>query len=143
MVEIKQLKTAEQLELEQWIATFEIPKTNFKKWNRQFADSCLLVEIIKKIYPKLVDQHNYSPQNSTTLKLKNWTTLNRKVLKKLDIWLSDEILKRLATADNGVINVVLNEVMQKVKALKESGSNSSVLVDTDNGENNGNCIDRN
>ncbi len=57
----------------------EIPLSKPKKnIARDFADGVLCAEIVYHYYPKLVEIHNYSSAHSTSAKLYNWNTLNRK-----------------------------------------------------------------
>lgn len=67
----------------------------------------LLAEILSVHYPKLVEMHNYPPRNSHSLKLNNWMTLNRKVLKKLRLNLCSNTMEQLANCAPGVIERVL------------------------------------
>lgn len=71
----------------------------------------LLAQILKHLYPKFVDIHNYPPRNSTALKLDNWQTLNRKVLQKLGLSQSNESLDRLAKGVPGAIEHLLYQIM--------------------------------
>jgi hypothetical protein len=69
--------------------------------------SVLLAEILNVHYPKLVEMHNYPPRNGHALKLNNWMTLNRKVLKKLKLNLCCITMEQLANCAPGVIERVL------------------------------------
>lgn len=72
-----------------------------------FLSTVLLAEILSVHYPKLVEMHNYPPRNSHALKLNNWMTLNRKVLKKLKLTLCANTMEQLANNVAGVIERVL------------------------------------
>jgi len=61
------------------------PKRNFA---RDFSDGVLFAETIAYFYPRLVEVHNYSAANSFTQKMYNWSTLNKKVLRKLHMPMS-------------------------------------------------------
>uniref|UniRef100_A0A8D9AU93 Sperm flagellar protein 1 n=1 Tax=Cacopsylla melanoneura TaxID=428564 RepID=A0A8D9AU93_9HEMI len=64
--------------LYEWIDGMDFVKTQ-KNVNRDFSSGVLMAELLKKLWPKLVDLHNYSPANSFNNKLANWKTLNKKV----------------------------------------------------------------
>uniref|UniRef100_A0A182W6E2 Calponin-homology (CH) domain-containing protein n=1 Tax=Anopheles minimus TaxID=112268 RepID=A0A182W6E2_9DIPT len=107
-----QLSTQELIEVYQWVKKFNLSK-EIKNINRDLADGVLVAEILKHLYPKLVDLHNYTRCNSTRNKLNNWQTLNRKVFHRLDIYLGDEMMADLASGTNGMLEVLLYEVMAK------------------------------
>ncbi|CAK1540949.1 unnamed protein product [Leptosia nina] len=89
-----------------WVDTFKLSRPT-KKINRDFSDAVLLAEMLSVHYPKLVEMHNYPPRNSHSLKLNNWMTLNRKVLKKLKLNLCCNTMEQLANCAPGVIERVL------------------------------------
>ena len=53
----------------------------------------LIAEVLKHFVPAIVDLHNYTSTNSAQMKNSNWTTLNQKVLKKLNVCLSPKDIK--------------------------------------------------
>lgn len=89
-----------------------------------------LVEILKHHFPKRVEMHNYSPQNAFNRKLNNWQTLNRKVLSKLGMGLSEDVLENLANAKCGAIEIVLHDVKRKIEKLenRQDGDKSEIFV---------------
>lgn len=89
-----------------------------------------LVEIMKHHFPKKVEMHNYSPQNAFNRKLNNWQTLNRKVLLKLGMGLSNELMTDLANAKSGAIETVLHDIKKEIEKIekKEDGDKSDVLI---------------
>ncbi|XP_034837416.1 sperm flagellar protein 1-like [Maniola hyperantus] len=114
-----------------WVDTFKLSRPT-KKINRDFSDAVLLAEILSVHYPKLVEMHNYPPRNSHSLKLNNWMTLNRKVLKKLKLNLCCNTMEQLANCTPGLIERVLLMVKDKIrrdeemnKTLKEVEQNMS------------------
>ncbi|CAH2231794.1 sperm flagellar protein 1-like [Pararge aegeria] len=114
-----------------WVDTFKLSRPT-KKINRDFSDAVLLAEILSVHYPKLVEMHNYPPRNSHSLKLNNWMTLNRKVLKKLRLNLCCNTMEQLANCTLGVIERVLLMVRDKIrrdeevnKSLKDAEQNMS------------------
>ena len=112
-----------------WIDSFALSRSS-KKLSRDFSDAVLLAEILKFEFPKLVDMHNYTACNSVQGKVQNWSALNRKVLKKLNVHLKEEEIERLAKAEMNFIEEVIFEVMNKVKVAKsceeESSSKSAI-----------------
>lgn len=76
--------------------------------------------MLKVLYPKLVDLHNYPPRNSRTLKMDNWTTLNRKVLTKLGLPLAADTLAQLCNAEPGVAERVCYGVMCQHRAAEQA-----------------------
>ncbi|KAH9634935.1 hypothetical protein HF086_017234 [Spodoptera exigua] len=114
-----------------WVDTFKLSRPT-KKINRDFSDAVLLAEILSVHYPKLVEMHNYPPRNSHSLKLNNWMTLNRKVLKKLKLNLCCNTMEQLANCAPGIIERVLVMVRDKIrrdeelnKSMKEQEQNLS------------------
>ncbi|XP_048744028.2 sperm flagellar protein 1-like isoform X1 [Ostrea edulis] len=92
--------------LYQWIDRIPLsrPKKNVGK---DFSDGVLIAEIINHYFPKLVELHNYSPAAATKQKMENWYLLNRRVLRKLDLDLSDEVIRALANCKPKVVEKVL------------------------------------
>ncbi|RVE47629.1 hypothetical protein evm_007726 [Chilo suppressalis] len=114
-----------------WVDTFKLSRPT-RKINRDFSDAVLLAEILSVHYPKLVEMHNYPPRNSRALKLNNWMTLNRKVLKKLRLNLCCSTMEQLANSALGVIERVLLMVRDRIrrdeelnKSIKDSEQNVS------------------
>lgn len=46
---------------------------------RYVNNAVLTAEVVHHYFPRIVELHNYSPANSTSQKLDNWRTLNRKL----------------------------------------------------------------
>ena len=84
---MKNLNNEEIVSIYEWVDN--IPLSREKKFiNKDFSDGILIAEVLKFLYPKLVDLHNYQEANSINKKIENWNTLNQKVFKKLNIPLS-------------------------------------------------------
>uniref|UniRef100_A0A8D9AXI7 Sperm flagellar protein 1 n=1 Tax=Cacopsylla melanoneura TaxID=428564 RepID=A0A8D9AXI7_9HEMI len=98
--------------LYEWIDGMDFVKTQ-KNVNRDFSSGVLMAELLKKLWPKLVDLHNYSPANSFNNKLANWKTLNKKVLRRVKLEQSDKTLEDLAKAEPGVLETLLSKVKLK------------------------------
>ncbi|XP_018048563.1 PREDICTED: sperm flagellar protein 1-like [Atta colombica] len=83
-------------ELIEWIdgIPFSRPARNL---TRDFSDAVLTAEVLKLYYPRHVELHNYVSANSINTKKENWKMLNRKVLAKLDIKLSSDVIHQLAS----------------------------------------------
>lgn len=95
-----------------------------------FFHAVPLVEILKQHFPKRVELHNYSPQNAYINKLCNWQTLNRKVLKKLGMGLSNNVMENLACAKTGEIEMVLHDIKRKIEKFenRQDGDKSDVFI---------------
>jgi hypothetical protein len=106
-------------ELLKWIDSFPLSRSG-RKLCRDFSDGVLLAEILKFEFPKLVDLHNYTSCNGKNGKMKNWNTLNRKVLRKLSVQLNAIEIEKLARAEINFIEEFLFNVMSKVKLVKMS-----------------------
>lgn len=85
---------------------------------------------MKHHFPKRVEMHNYSPQNAVHRRLNNWHTLNRKVLSKLGMGLSNATMEDLANAKAGTIESVLHDIKNKIdkQENKDDGDKGDVLV---------------
>lgn len=79
----------------------------------------LLAEVLKQLYPKLVELHNYPPRNSFHLKMDNWNTINRKVLRKLGLQQSSEMLQNYCNAMPGAIESLCYNIMTKYQTDKK------------------------
>ncbi|KAK3796503.1 hypothetical protein RRG08_003223 [Elysia crispata] len=92
--------------LYQWIDCVPLsrPKKNIGK---DFSDGVLVGEIIKHYFPRLVDLHNYTPAAATKQKMENWFLLNRRVLRRLELDLSDDVIRALANCKQRVVEKVL------------------------------------
>ena len=88
---MKNLNNEEIVSIYEWVDN--IPLSREKKFiNKDFSDGILMAEVLKFLYPKLVDLHNYQEANSINKKIENWNTLNQKVFKKLNIPLSKKTM---------------------------------------------------
>ncbi|KAL4431674.1 hypothetical protein ABPG74_017303 [Tetrahymena malaccensis] len=87
------------------------PKKNI---TRDFADGCMLAEVISHYCPKLVEVHNYSQAHSVTQKLYNWNTLNQRVLKKMGFQISKNDIDCIINAVPDAVERVLKVVQIKL-----------------------------
>ncbi|KAI8921748.1 hypothetical protein BC831DRAFT_393134, partial [Entophlyctis helioformis] len=98
----------------------EIPLSRPKKnISRDFSDGVACAEVVRHFIPKLVDIHNYSPANSVSQKIYNWTTLNRetcrlKGVQAVGYSTNDEIISCIVNNKPGYIEYILYELRQKV-----------------------------
>ncbi|XP_077334240.1 sperm flagellar protein 1 [Lithobates pipiens] len=117
-------------ELYSWVDKIPLsrPKRNIA---RDFSDGVLTAEMVKFHFPKLVEMHNYVPANSKQQKLSNWTTLNRKVLSKLNFSVPDDVIRKVVQCSPGVVELVLNTLRQKIeekqKQIQAAGDTSEEL----------------
>lgn len=73
-----------------------------------------------------MELHNYTPCNSVSQKLVNWKTLNKRVLSKLDINLSNTIMEQLSQSLPAVIENILFDVKEKIESKTIDRSNQEV-----------------
>lgn len=73
-----------------------------------------MAELLKRYYPRYVDVHNYIAGSSIAKKIDNWATLNRKVLSKIEMKLSKEVINQLANSQQGIIEKVLSDLRAKI-----------------------------
>ncbi|XP_052229100.1 sperm flagellar protein 1-like isoform X5 [Dreissena polymorpha] len=92
------------------------PKKNISK---DFSDAVLCAEVIKHYFPRMVETHNYTPAASTKQKLENWYLLNRRVLRRLELDLSDDVLRALANGKPKVIERVLMLLRLQIDKMLE------------------------
>jgi hypothetical protein len=114
---ISKLNPVELEAILQWIDAYVLSRPS-KKLCRDFSDGVLLAEILKFEFPKLVELHNYAPCSGINGKVENWSTLNRKVLKKLGVQLKREEIEKLARAETTFVEEVLFIVMNTIKQAK-------------------------
>lgn len=158
---MRPLNIEEREQVQRWLESFELSKCR-KVFQRDFSDAgaliyklengerfvnvlflfhcvVLVAKVLKQLYPKLVELHNYPARNAFNLKLDNWITLNRKVLTKLDLTKSRSVLERLCQMGSGEIESLFFEVMKKYQEdvvrdeelIKNTGGNG----DEENNEN--------
>ncbi|XP_062551809.1 sperm flagellar protein 1-like [Armigeres subalbatus] len=104
------LSTEEQSIIQQWLFQFRL-SSRIRKVSRDLSDGVLVAEILHQLFPRLVDLHNYTKGFATARKLDNWETLNRKVLKKLGIYLTPDIILSVTQGTPGAAYDILMEIM--------------------------------
>eukprot|EP00042_Codosiga_hollandica_P024743 m.105909 g.105909 ORF g.105909 m.105909 type:complete len:319 (+) comp51664_c0_seq2:113-1069(+) len=99
-----------------WIDSIPLsrPKRNVP---RDFSDGVMLAEIIHHFLPSKIEVHNYTPANATKQKQENWRLLNQKVLRKMQLTVPDNVVEGIIACKPGVVEVVLNNVKQKIEQL--------------------------
>jgi hypothetical protein len=101
-----------------WLGNIPLSKGT-GKLEKDFSDGVKMAELLKYYYPRYVDLHNYSPVLKRESKVNNWDTLNRKVLSKLDIRISDSMTDRIVSGKKGEILNLLTEIRQRILETKE------------------------
>ena len=87
------------------------PKRNI---TRDFADGCLLAEVVHHFLPKTIELHNYSQAHSTQQKLYNWQTLNAKPFKKLGFQVHKDDIHAIINAEPMAVEKVLRVFQGKM-----------------------------
>ncbi|XP_076761820.1 sperm flagellar protein 1 [Xylocopa sonorina] len=105
-----------------WISRIPLSKPT-KNLTRDFSDAVMMAEILKVYYPRYVDLHNYIPVNNLYMKRENWNTLNRKVLTKIDLKLTKDIIDQLINFHPGTAENILLKLRKRI--LKDSESRNS------------------
>lgn len=113
----KRLSDEELSELKIWLVNQQM---NPNKMHREFSDAVPVANLLKKLYPKLIDLHNYPPRNNTELKLNNWETLNFKVLGKIGLQQTKSMLQKLAKGTPGAIESLLYDIKMHDRNAKKS-----------------------
>lgn len=97
-----------------------IPFSRTKKnISRDFADGVMMAELVHHYKPKLVQLHNYPAANSYTKKINNWSTLNKKVLGKLGLQLSNEQIADIVNSVPNAIEIFLYRVFKCMECPEE------------------------
>lgn len=110
----RELNDDELEELFSWLDGIPLSRKK-KNLTRDFSDGILVAEIVKFYFPRIVEIHNYSAVNSRSQKINNWTTLNRKVLPKLDSCADNEIMNKMVDCTPGVIECFLYKLRRKIE----------------------------
>ncbi|XP_073843536.1 sperm flagellar protein 1 [Musca autumnalis] len=121
----RKLNDQQLQELKEWLQLHEVL---YKNLHRDFSDGLPVVNLLKKLYPKLIDLHNYPPRNNTQLKLNNWETLNLKVLSKIGLQQSKQMLERLAKAIPGAIESLLYDIMMLEREQQQQRSGDHQII---------------
>ena len=93
-----------------------------------------MAELLKRYYPRYVELHNYRYRNSIAFKVDNWTTLNRKVLSKIGMKLSKNVITGLVYSKPGVIESVLADLRAKILKDCNADRDSLYFEYDDNGK---------
>ncbi|XP_001353069.4 sperm flagellar protein 1-like [Drosophila pseudoobscura] len=117
MSHIRHLDFDEDRNLNQWLEEQCIDLNSKKR--RELSDVLPVAIIVKKFYTRLVDLNPYTPlRNSVALKLKNWEIFNARVLKKLNIKLSDSDIMALAQGSRGAIESLFYDLFLADRSIK-------------------------
>lgn len=120
----------QMMQIYEWIDSIPLSREK-KNIARDFSDGLLLAEILKEYFPKLVELHNYPSASSSTQKMSNWSTLSRKVFKKVGILISQEEINDAITSKPKAIEKILIKIYKKVN-MPATIYTSLNLSDSDN-----------
>ena len=96
MKEIRGLSLSEDELNAIYIWLDSIPLSRQKKnIARDFSDCVLVAEIVAYICPKIIDVHNYPQAHNLKQKFTNWNTLNRKILKRMGLFFTEDDIRDL------------------------------------------------
>ncbi|KAK3094411.1 hypothetical protein FSP39_001445 [Pinctada imbricata] len=101
-----QYDDAELEELYSWIDTFPLTRPK-KNLSRDFADGVPVAEIVKNVFPQAVEMHNFSPCSAADKKTNNWRTLNRKVFKRFNFEVDNDLIEGIVACKPGLIEKFL------------------------------------
>jgi len=105
-----------------WIDDVEELSREKRNITRDFADGVMMAELVSNFIPRIVELHNYQPASSRKAKTNNWNTINKKVLKKLKIFVPDNVIEAIVNGIPGVVEVVLIHVRNAIlKITKPEG----------------------
>ena len=91
MKEIRNLRLTDDQSNALYIWLDSIPLSRQKKnIARDFSDCVLVAEIVAHMCPKVIDIHNYPQAHNNKQKFTNWNTMNRKILKRLGLYLTED-----------------------------------------------------
>ncbi|XP_060689202.1 sperm flagellar protein 1-like [Hemiscyllium ocellatum] len=113
-----------------WVDTIHLSRAK-RNISRDFSDGVLIAEVVKFHFPKLVEMHNYTPANSTQQKLNNWAHLNRKVFSRLNFYIPDDVVRKVAQCSPGVVELVLNTLRLKIEEKLQQKKNKVALSPQD------------
>lgn len=105
-----------------WIDDVEELSREKRNITRDFADGVMMAELVSNFIPRIVELHNYQPASSRKAKTSNWNTINKKILKKLKIYIPDNVIEAIVNGIPGVVEVVLIHVRNAIlKITKPAG----------------------
>eukprot|EP00062_Callorhinchus_milii_P021780 gi/632978858/ref/XP_007906149.1/ PREDICTED: sperm flagellar protein 1 [Callorhinchus milii] len=109
-------------ELHSWLDSIPLARAK-RSLTRDFSDGVLLAKVVKTYFPQLVEMNDYVPASSTQQKLSNWGQLNRKVFHRLNFYVPNDVITKIAQCCPGVVELVLSTLKQKIQEkLKQKGS---------------------
>lgn len=115
----------------EWIDSLPLSRKR-KNLARDFADGCMMAEVIHVFHPKLVDLHNYEQGLRIDTKIYNWNTLNQRVFKKLGIIIDQPTIVAIANAKPGVIDKFLEQVRIAMTTKNQAKGSASPKIDAKN-----------
>ncbi|EKX36697.1 hypothetical protein GUITHDRAFT_117123 [Guillardia theta CCMP2712] len=98
------------------------PKRNI---SRDFSDGVLMAELLNHFYPRIVELHNYSAANALSQKTYNWQTLNKRVLKRVGVVLTQTEMTDIANCVPMAVEKFLFKIYDKVNEDRNRLDNKS------------------
>ncbi|CAF1415019.1 unnamed protein product [Adineta steineri] len=100
-------------ELYSWIDEIPLSKPK-RKIQRDFSDGTMVAEIVYYYFPDIININNYISTISFNQKRINWQMLNKNVLDRFDLHLSEMIINDLSNAKLRTIEILLFYLKLKI-----------------------------
>ncbi|CAF1377267.1 unnamed protein product [Adineta steineri] len=100
-------------ELYSWIDEIPLSKPK-RKIQRDFSDGAMVAEIVYYYFPDIININNYISTISFNQKRLNWQMLNKNVLDRFDLHLSEMIINDLSNAKLRTIEILLFYLKLKI-----------------------------
>jgi len=107
----------EALKLEKWLQPKGFCLHNI---NHKFADATKMAQLLKQMYPKKVELHNYSICSATSTRRYNWNTLNDRVLRKIGLRQNKNQIDDLSQGTPGAIEHLLLKLISLEKHARRA-----------------------
>lgn len=127
------MNSPQNQEIKTWLQSLHLSKP-IHNTSRDFSDAVLLAEIIAHFLPRYVSLNTFGHVHSFALKRYNWETLQKVVLRHLNIQLSASQINQLANSEEGAIESLIWLVRQRIEEALEkrrfrptSGATSSQI----------------
>ena len=95
-----------------------------------FIDGTLVAEVVASTYPRLVEVHNYKETSSASVRLQNWTMLNKKVLATIKCELGEQDISKIASRNiqRSAVITFLRLLRAKLKDYESTYASESATV---------------
>ncbi len=132
MKEIRGLSLSEDELNAVYIWLDSVPLSRQKKnIARDFSDCVLVAELVAHTCPKLIDVHNYPQSHNNKQKFTNWNTLNRKILKRMGLYLTEDDIRDLVDLRPLAVEHFLHVLRPKLENFEYTpvtvGTNKSTM----------------